>query len=66
MKLMEDMHGYEPSIHKEKDNKKIASCIYDWIGKESINDLGSLQGEEKVWIRGKTVHMFQKGVSLYQ
>ena len=36
---MGDMHGYEPSIHKEKDNKKMASYIYDWTGREGSNDL---------------------------
>ena len=39
---MKVMHGYEPSIHKEKDNKKMYSYIYDWTGKEDRNDLGSL------------------------
>ena len=36
---MEEKHGYEP---KEKDIKKKASYICDWIDKESRNDLGSL------------------------
>ena len=27
-------YGYEPNIHMEKDNKKMASYIYDWIDKE--------------------------------
>ena len=38
---MEGVHGYEPSIFMEKDNKKMASYIYDWIGKEGRNDLAS-------------------------
>ena len=36
---IEDRHGNET---KEKDNKKMASYICDWIGKEGRNDLGSL------------------------
>ena len=39
---MEGVHGYEPSIHREKDKKKMTSFIYDWIDKEGRNDLGSL------------------------
>ena len=31
---MEGVHGYEPNTHMEKDNKKMANYIYDWIGKE--------------------------------
>ena len=41
------MHGYEPSIHKEKDNEKMASYIQDWTGKEGRNDLGSLTWQGK-------------------
>ena len=36
---MEGKHGNEP---KEKDNKKMASYLYEWISKEGRNDLGSL------------------------
>ena len=39
---MEGVHGYVPSIHMEKDHKKMAGYIYDWIDKEGRNDLGSL------------------------
>ena len=68
MRKMEGVHGYEPSIHKEKD-KKMASYISDWIGKEGRKVEMTWEvkhGEEKVWIRGKTGHMSQKGVSFYQ
>ena len=33
------MHGYEPNIHKEEDDKKMASSIDDWRSKEGRNDL---------------------------
>ena len=36
---MEDMPEYQLNIHKEKDIKKMASYICDWIGKEGRNDL---------------------------
>ena len=39
---MDGVHGYEPSIHMEKDKKKMVSYIYYWIDKEGRNDLGSL------------------------
>ena len=29
MRKMEGVYGYDPSIHMEKDNKKMASYIYD-------------------------------------
>ena len=31
---MEGVHGYESSIHMERNNKKMVSYIYDWIGKK--------------------------------
>ena len=42
MRKMEGVHGYKTSVHMEKDNKKMPSYIYDWIGKEDRNDTGSL------------------------
>ena len=47
-------------------NKKMANYIYNWTGKKGRNDLESLRGEEKVWSRGKTGHICQNGVSVYQ
>ena len=50
---MEDKHANEP---KEKENKKMASYICDWIGKEGRNEVK--HGEEKVWSRVKTAHIY--------
>ena len=42
MRKMEGVNGYEPSMHMEKYNKKMASYIYDLLDKEGRIDLGSL------------------------
>ena len=47
MRIIEDMHGCKPNINSEKDNKKMARCIDEWIGREGRNDLGTLNRVQK-------------------
>ena len=55
---MEDKH------EKEREKKKTLSYICNWKVRQIEMTWEVQPGEEKVWIRGKTGHMSQKGVSL--